>query len=90
MVHDRVVKLFLAARDCIGLFTNSVIKNPHSFQDVAFRHVIHLTKEQREGVQELEEELRTANHGVSRAIAVVDVRVLRRALQGEDDTTLEV
>jgi hypothetical protein len=77
VAHDRFVKLFLAARDCIGLFTNSVIQNPHSFQDVAFRHMIHLTKEQREGVQELEGELRKANHEVSRAIAVVDVRVCR-------------
>jgi hypothetical protein len=39
--------------------------------------MIHLTKEQREGVQELEGELRKANHEVSRAIAVVDVRVCR-------------
>lgn len=56
---------------------------------MAFRHVIHLAKEQQEGVRELEEELRKANHGVSRAIALVDVRVLRRALQREDDTALE-
>jgi len=47
--------------DCSTRHITTSSKNLHSFQDVAFRHVIHLTKEQREGVQELEEELRKAN-----------------------------